>query len=163
MLQKWEKKDTEVMKLWNKMNAWVYEGFEATYQTMGIKFDAIYKESETYLLGKGIVNEGLEKQVFYQRKDGSVWIDLSEEGLDEKLVMRSDGTSVYITQDIGTCDFKYQDFSMDRSIYVVGNEQDYHFKVLFAIMKKMGRPYGEGLHHLSYGICLLYTSPSPRD
>ncbi len=152
MLQKWEKKDTEVMKLWNKMNAWVYEGFEATYQTMGIKFDTIYKESETYLLGKGIVEEGLEKQVFYKREDGSVWIDLSEEGLDEKLVMRSDGTSVYITQDIGTCDFKYQDFSMDQSIYVVGNEQDYHFNVLFSIMKKMGRPYGEGLHHLSYGM-----------
>ena len=152
MLKKWEKKDTEVMKLWNKMNAWVYEGFEATYKTMGIKFDTIYKESETYILGKGIVKEGLEKQVFYQRKDGSVWIDLREEGLDEKLVMRSDGTSVYITQDIGTCDLKYQDFSMDQSIYVVGNEQDYHFKVLFTIMKKMGRPYGKGLHHLSYGM-----------
>ena len=152
MLQKWEKKDIEVIKLWNKMNAWVYEGFEATYQSMGIKFDAIYKESETYLLGKGIVREGLEKQVFYKRDDGSVWIDLSKEGLDEKLVMRSDGTSVYITQDIGTCDFKYQDFPMDQSIYVVGNEQDYHFNVLFAIMKKMGRPYGEGLHHLSYGM-----------
>ena len=152
MLQKWEKKDAEVMKLWNKMNAWVYEGFEATYQTMGIKFDTIYKESETYLLGKGIIEEGLEKEVFYKREDGSVWIDLKEEGLDEKLVMRSDGTSVYITQDIGTCDFKYQDFSMDQSIYVVGNEQDYHFNVLFAIMKKMGRPYGEGLHHLSYGM-----------
>ena len=152
MLQKWEKKDTEVMKLWNKMNAWVYEGFEATYQTMGIKFDTIYKESETYLLGKGIIEEGLEKEVFYKREDGSVWIDLKEEGLDEKLVMRSDGTSVYITQDIGTCDFKYQDFAMDQSIYVVGNEQDYHFNVLFAIMKKMGRPYGEGLHHLSYGM-----------
>ncbi len=152
MLQKWEKKDTEVMKLWNKMNAWVYEGFEETYQTMGIKFDTIYKESETYLLGKGIIEEGLNKEVFYKREDGSVWIDLKEEGLDEKLVMRSDGTSVYITQDIGTCDFKYQDFSMDQSIYVVGNEQDYHFNVLFAIMKKMGRPYGEGLHHLSYGM-----------
>jgi len=152
MLQKWEKKDAEVMKLWNKMNAWVYEGFEATYQTMGIKFDTIYKESETYLLGKGIIEEGLEKEVFYKREDGSVWIDLKEEGLDEKLVMRSDGTSVYITQDIGTCDFKYQDFAMDQSIYVVGNEQDYHFNVLFAIMKKMGRPYGEGLHHLSYGM-----------
>ncbi len=152
MLKKWEKKDTEVMKLWNKMNAWVYEGFEATYKTMGIKFDTIYKESETYLLGKGIIKEGLEKQVFYQRKDGSVWIDLREEGLDEKLVMRSDGTSVYITQDIGTCDLKYQDFSMDQSIYVVGNEQDYHFNVLFTIMKKMGRPYGKGLHHLSYGM-----------
>ena len=152
MLQKWEQKDAEVMTLWNNMNAWVYAGFEATYQTMGIEFDAIYKESETYLLGKDIIEEGLKKQVFYQREDGSVWIDLKEEGLDEKLVMRSDGTSVYITQDIGTCDFKYEDFPMDQSVYVVGNEQDYHFNVLFAIMKKMGRPYGEGLYHLSYGM-----------
>ena len=152
MLQKWEQKDAEVMTLWNNMNAWVYAGFETTYQTMGIEFDAIYKESETYLLGKDIIEEGLKKQVFYEREDGSVWIDLKEEGLDEKLVMRSDGTSVYITQDIGTCDFKYEDFPMDQSVYVVGNEQDYHFNVLFAIMKKMGRPYGEGLYHLSYGM-----------
>ena len=152
MLQKWEQKDAEVMTLWNNMNAWVYAGFETTYQTMGIEFDAIYKESETYLLGKDIIEEGLKKQVFYQREDGSVWINLKEEGLDEKLVMRSDGTSVYITQDIGTCDFKYEDFPMDQSVYVVGNEQDYHFNVLFAIMKKMGRPYGEGLYHLSYGM-----------
>ncbi len=152
MLQKWEQKDAEVMTLWNNMNAWVYAGFETTYQTMGIEFDAIYKESETYLLGKDIIEEGLKKQVFYQREDGSVWIDLKEEGLDEKLVMRSNGTSVYITQDIGTCDFKYEDFPMDQSVYVVGNEQDYHFNVLFAIMKKMGRPYGEGLYHLSYGM-----------
>jgi arginyl-tRNA synthetase len=152
MLQKWEQKDAEVMTLWNNMNTWVYAGFETTYQTMGIEFDAIYKESETYLLGKDIIEEGLKKQVFYQREDGSVWIDLKEEGLDEKLVMRSDGTSVYITQDIGTCDFKYEDFPMDQSVYVVGNEQDYHFNVLFAIMKKMGRPYGEGLYHLSYGM-----------
>jgi arginyl-tRNA synthetase len=152
MLQKWEQKDAEVMTLWNNMNTWVYAGFETTYETMGIEFDAIYKESETYLLGKDIIEEGLKKQVFYQREDGSVWIDLKEEGLDEKLVMRSDGTSVYITQDIGTCDFKYEDFPMDQSVYVVGNEQDYHFNVLFAIMKKMGRPYGEGLYHLSYGM-----------
>ena len=152
MLQKWEQKDAEVMTLWNNMNAWVYAGFETTYQTMGIEFDAIYKESETYLLGKDIIEEGLKKQVFYEREDGSVWINLKEEGLDEKLVMRSDGTSVYITQDIGTCDFKYEDFPMDQSVYVVGNEQDYHFNVLFAIMKKMGRPYGEGLYHLSYGM-----------
>ena len=152
MLQKWEQKDAEVMTLWYNMNTWVYAGFETTYQTMGIEFDAIYKESETYLLGKDIIEEGLKKQVFYQREDGSVWIDLKEEGLDEKLVMRSDGTSVYITQDIGTCDFKYEDFPMDQSVYVVGNEQDYHFNVLFAIMKKMGRPYGEGLYHLSYGM-----------
>ena len=155
MLQKWEQKDAEVMTLWNNMNAWVYAGFEATYQTMGIEFDAIYKESETYLLGKDIIEEGLKKQVFYEREDGSVWINLEEEGLDEKLVMRSDGTSVYITQDIGTCDFKYEDFPMDQSVYVVGNEQDYHFNVLFAIMKKMGRPYGEGLYHLSYGMADL--------
>ena len=152
MLQKWEQKDTEVMTLWYNMNTWVYAGFEKTYQTMGIEFDAIYKESETYLLGKDIIEEGLKKKVFYQCEDGSVWIDLKEEGLDEKLVMRSDGTSVYITQDIGTCDFKYEDFTMDQSVYVVGNEQDYHFNVLFAIMKKMGRPYGDGLYHLSYGM-----------
>lgn len=152
MLQKWEQKEAEVMILWNNMNAWVYAGFETTYQTMGIEFDAIYKESETYLLGKDVIEEGLKKQVFYEREDGSVWINLKEEGLDEKLVMRSDGTSVYITQDIGTCDFKYEDFPMDQSVYVVGNEQDYHFNVLFAIMKKMGRPYGEGLYHLSYGM-----------
>ena len=152
MLQKWEQKDTVVMTLWDNMNTWVYAGFEKTYQTMGIEFDAIYKESETYLLGKDIIEEGLKKKVFYQREDGSVWIDLKEEGLDEKLVMRSDGTSVYITQDIGTCDFKYEDFAMDQSVYVVGNEQDYHFNVLFAIMKKMGRPYGDGLYHLSYGM-----------
>ncbi|MAJ50073.1 MAG: arginine--tRNA ligase [Flammeovirgaceae bacterium] len=159
MLQKWEQKDTEVMTLWKKMNAWVYEGFEITYKSMGIEFDVIYKESETYLLGKGIIEEGLNKNVFYQRKDGSVWIDLKEEGLDEKLLMRSDGTSVYITQDIGTCDFKYDDFCMDQSIYVVGNEQNYHFNVLFSIMKKMERPYGEGLYHLSYGMVDL---PSGR-
>ncbi len=152
MLQKWEQKEAEVMILWNNMNAWVYAGFETTYQTMGIEFDAIYKESETYLLGKDVIEEGLKKQVFYEREDGSVWINLKEEGLDEKLVMRSDGTSVYITQDIGTCDFKYEDFPMDQSVYVVGNEQDYHFNVLFAIMKKMGRPYAEGLYHLSYGM-----------
>ncbi len=152
MLKRWEDKDPDVVALWEKMNGWVYEGFATTYATMGIAFDAIYKESDTYLLGKDIIEEGLEKGVFYKKDNGSVWIDLTDEGMDEKLVLRADGTSVYMTQDIGTCDYKYDDFPMDESVYVVGNEQDYHFKVLFSIMKRLGRSYSEGLHHLSYGM-----------
>ncbi|MFZ9046691.1 MAG: arginine--tRNA ligase [Cyclobacteriaceae bacterium] len=152
MLKRWEDKDPDVVALWEKMNGWVYEGFATTYATMGIAFDAIYKESDTYLLGKDIIEEGLEKGVFYKKDNGSVWIDLTDEGMDEKLVLRADGTSVYMTQDIGTCDYKYDDFPMDDSVYVVGNEQDYHFKVLFSIMKRLGRSYSEGLHHLSYGM-----------
>lgn len=152
MLKKWEAKDTDTVALWSKMNGWVYDGFNHTYQTMGIEFDAIYHESETYLLGKDVIDEGLDKEVFFRKDDRSVWIDLSGEGLDEKLVLRGDGTSVYMTQDIGTCDFKYADFPMDKSVYVVGNEQDYHFKVLFKIMQKLGRTYSEGLYHLSYGM-----------
>ncbi|CAE7862631.1 argS [Symbiodinium microadriaticum] len=152
LLKKWEQKDRKTVALWEKLNHWVYAGFDKTYGTMGISFDKIYHESDTYLLGKDIIEEGLEKKVFYKKEDGSVWVDLTDQGLDEKLVLRSDGTSVYITQDMGTCDFKYNDFPMEKSVYVVGNEQDYHFKVLFSIMKKLGRSYGGGLYHLSYGM-----------
>lgn len=152
MLRKWEAGDTEIISLWKKMNEWVYSGFNETYQKLGIAFDKIYYESDTYLLGKKVVDEGLQKRVFYKKADGSVWIDLTQEGLDEKLVLRADGTSVYITQDIGTADLKYQDFAIDKSVYVVGNEQDYHFVVLKHIMKKLGRPYAEGIYHLSYGM-----------
>ena len=147
MLKKWEEKEPNVVALWEKMNGWVYDGFGTTYETMGISFDAIYKESDTYLLGKDIINEGLKKGVFFKKENGSVWIDLTDAGLDEKLVLRGDGTSVYMTQDIGTCDYKYSDFPMDKSVYVVGNEQDYHFKVLFAIMNRLGRSYSGGFHH----------------
>lgn len=152
MLQKWESGDAETVALWKKMNGWVYDGFDKTYETMGISFDKIYKESETYLLGKGIVDEGLEKEIFFKKEDGSVWVDLKEEGMDEKLVLRGDGTAVYMTQDIGTSEMKHEDFPFEKCVFVVGNEQDYHFKVLFTIMKKMGRPYADGLHHLSYGM-----------
>jgi len=152
MLQKWESGDKETVALWKKINNWVYEGFDKTYETMGIQFDRTYKESDTYLLGKEIVEEGIEKGIFFKKEDDSVWVDLTEEGLDEKLILRADGTAVYMTQDMGTCDMKYKDFSFDRSVYVVGNEQDYHFKVFFAIMKKLGRKYAKGLHHLSYGM-----------
>ncbi|MFY0688517.1 MAG: arginine--tRNA ligase [Cyclobacteriaceae bacterium] len=152
MLRKWEQKDPIVVALWEKMNEWVYDGFNQTYETMGISFDRMYKESVTYLLGKDIVDEGLEKGVFFKKEDGSVWIDLTDEGMDEKLLLRGDGTSVYMTQDMGTADYKYGDFPMDQSVYVVGNEQDYHFKVLFSIMRRLGRSYGKGLYHLSYGM-----------
>ncbi len=152
MLLKWEEGDTQVVDLWKKLNGWVYDGFNASYETMGITFDKVYYESETYLLGKDLVKEGLESGVFFTKEDGSVWVDLAAEKLDEKLVQRGDGTSVYITQDIGTCDLKHKDFAFDQSVYVVGNEQDYHFKVLFSIMGKLGRSYADGLHHLSYGM-----------
>lgn len=157
MLRLWEAGDKAVVDLWKTMNGWVYEGFDATYKKMGVDFDKFYYESDTYLLGKNIVDEGLEKGVFFKKENGSVWVDLSAEGLDEKLVLRSDGTSVYITQDMGTCELKYQDFHFDKSVYVVGNEQDYHFDVLFKIMRKLGRPYGDGLYHLSYGMVDLPT------
>jgi arginyl-tRNA synthetase len=152
MLRKWEANDKEVVSLWKKMNAWVYAGFAKTYDKMGVNFDKFYYESDTYLLGKDIVEEGLKKGVFFKKENGSVWVDLTDEGLDEKLVLRGDGTSVYITQDMGTADLKYNDFKLDKSVYVVGNEQDYHFDVLFKIMRKLGRPYGDGLYHLSYGM-----------
>ncbi|SEG17621.1 arginine--tRNA ligase [Algoriphagus boritolerans] len=157
MLRRWEASDTEVLALWKQMNAWVYAGFEATYKRMGVTFDKLYYESNTYLLGKEIVEEGLEKGVFFKKENGSVWVDLTAEGLDEKLVRRADGTSVYITQDLGTADLKYKDFQIDKSVYVVGNEQDYHFDVLFKIMRKLGRSYGDGLYHLSYGMVDLPT------
>lgn len=157
MLRLWEAGDEDVVGLWKKMNSWVYAGFEATYNKMGVDFDKFYYESDTYLLGKDIVEEGLSKGIFYKKENGSVWVDLSKEGLDEKLVLRADGTSVYITQDMGTCELKYSDFKFDKSVYVVGNEQDYHFDVLFKIMRKLGRPYGNGLYHLSYGMVDLPT------
>ncbi len=157
MLQKWENGDNETVALWEKMNNWVYKGFDKTYDTMGIHFDTMYKESNTYLLGKELVEEGLKKEVFFKKENGSVWVDLTDEGMDEKLVLRADGTAVYMTQDMGTCDMKHKDFPFDKSVFVVGNEQDYHFKVLFAIMKKLGRSYANGLHHLSYGMVDLPT------
>jgi arginyl-tRNA synthetase len=152
MLLKWENGDTEIIELWKTMNSWVYAGFEVTYKNLGVDFDKFYYESDTYLLGKDIVEEGLQKNVFFKKEDGSVWIDLTDEGLDQKIVLRADGTSVYITQDIGTADLKYNDFKMDQSIYVVGNEQDYHFKVLKLILQKLGKPYANGIQHYSYGM-----------
>ena len=152
MLLAWEQQDPEVIALWERMNSWVFAGFEKSYTQMGVDFDKIYRESNTYLLGKKIVDEGLAQGVFFQKPDGSVWINLEAEGLDEKLVLRKDGTSVYITQDMGTAQLKYADFGADKSIYVVGNEQDYHFEVLFHILKKLNKPYSTGNFHLSYGM-----------
>jgi arginyl-tRNA synthetase len=152
MLQQWEAGDEEVISLWKTMNGWVYTGFAETYKKLGVTFDKFYYESDTYLLGKDIIEEGLEKGVFFRKDDSSVWIDLTAEGLDEKLVLRSDGTSVYMTQDMGTAQLKYNDYHMDSSVYVVGNEQDYHFKVLFTILKKLGKEGADGLYHLSYGM-----------
>jgi len=152
MLLAWEQGDQEVMDLWKTMNAWVFAGFEKSYAQMGVRFDKIYRESNTYLLGKKLVDEGLKEGVFYQKNDQSVWINLEDEGLDEKLVLRKDGTSVYITQDMGTAQLKFEDFGAKKSIYVVGNEQDYHFEVLFHILKKLNKPYSHGNFHLSYGM-----------
>lgn len=152
MLLKWEQGDEGVVSLWKTMNEWVYTGFNVTYKNLGVDFDKFYYESNTYLLGKGTVDEGLAKGVFFKKEDGSVWIDLTADGLDEKLVLRADGTSVYITQDLGTAEMKHDDFNMDESIYVVGNEQDYHFKVLFLILEKLGKSWAKGLYHLSYGM-----------
>jgi arginyl-tRNA synthetase len=152
MLQAWESGDEAILSLWKTMNTWVYAGFEQTYNRLGVDFEKYYYESNTYLLGKDCIEEGLKKGVFFKKADGSVWIDLTADGLDEKLVLRADGTSVYITQDLGTAQLKYDDFGMDESIYVVGNEQDYHFKVLFLILEKLGKTWAKGLHHLSYGM-----------
>jgi arginyl-tRNA synthetase len=152
MLQQWEAGKEEVISLWKMMNLWVYDGFGKTYEALGVNFDKFYYESNTYLLGKDIIEEGLEKGVFFEKEDGSVWIDLTADGLDQKLVRRSDGTSVYMTQDLGTAEEKYKNFHMDESIYVVGNEQDYHFKVLFLILEKLGKSWAKGLYHLSYGM-----------
>ncbi|WP_447637908.1 arginine--tRNA ligase [Flavobacterium microcysteis] len=153
MLQKWEAGDEQVMNLWRMMNQWVYAGFAETYTNLGVDFDTYYYESNTYLLGKDIIEQGLEKSIFYKKPDGSVWIDLTEDGLDEKLVLRSDGTSVYMTQDIGTAVQRSKDFpDVGGMVYTVGNEQDYHFKVLFLILKKLGYDWAQNLFHLSYGM-----------
>ena len=153
LLKKWEAGDKEVINIWKLMNGWVYEGFNKTYNDLGVDFDSLYYESETYLIGKEIIKHGLEKQTFYKKNDGSVWIDLSDQGLDEKLLLRSDGTSVYMTQDLGTAYKRYKDNpEMKGLIYTVGNEQDYHFNVLFKILKKLGFKWAENLFHLSYGM-----------
>lgn len=152
MLRDWEDNDPKVRELWSEMNNWVYEGFDATYERLGVDFDMVQHESETYILGKDLIQQGLEKNVFFKKEDGSVWIDLTEEGLDEKIVLRSDGTSVYITQDIGTAVERFEKYEIDGLTYVVGNEQDYHFKVLFLILKQLGYVWSENLHHLSYGM-----------
>lgn len=155
MLQAWENNDPAVRKIWSTMNSWVYQGYDQTYGALGIKFDHIDYESDTYLLGRDIVELGLKKKVFYQEADGSVWIDLTKEGLDKKIVLRSDGTSVYITQDLGTAQRRYQKFKFAKAIYVVANEQDYHFKILFLILKKLGFAWANNLYHLSYGMVNL--------
>ncbi|WP_222984866.1 arginine--tRNA ligase [Flagellimonas meishanensis] len=153
MLRKWESGDTETVALWKMMNGWVYEGFDTTYKNLGVDFDKLYYESDTYLLGRDVVKDGLEKGVFFKRDDGSVWIDLTDEGLDEKIVLRSDGTAVYMTQDIGTAIQRVTDFpDINGMVYTVGNEQDYHFRVLFLILKKLGFSWAEKLYHLSYGM-----------
>ncbi|AMC10421.1 arginine--tRNA ligase [Lutibacter profundi] len=152
MLRKWEAGDTEVVSLWKKMNQWVYDGFAITYKELGVNFDKNYYESNTYLLGKNVVADGLEKGVFYKKEDGSVWIDLTEEGLDEKIVLRADGTAVYMTQDIGTAIERFKDYDLDELVYTVGNEQDYHFKVLFLILNKLGFDWAKNCYHLSYGM-----------
>lgn len=152
MLLKWEAGDEHVVSLWKMMNNWVYDGFDKTYKSLGVDFYKNYYESETYLLGKEVVNEGLKKGVFFRKEDSSVWIDLTDEGLDEKIVLRSDGTAVYMTQDIGTAIYRFNEFNLESLIYTVGNEQDYHFKVLFLIMKKLGYEWADHLYHLSYGM-----------
>jgi arginyl-tRNA synthetase len=159
MLLDWEKGDEETISLWRKMNAWVYEGFDQTYKRIGADFEKMYYESETYLLGKKFVEHGLASGVFFQKPDGSVWIDLTNDGLDEKLVLRKDGTSVYITQDLGLAQQKYDEYKYDQSIYVIADEQNYHMKVLKLILQKLDKPYADGIHHLSYGMVEL---PSGR-
>ena len=157
MLRNWEAGEKETIATWSQMNQWVYAGFDHTYQLLGVHFDKLYYESETYLLGKDIVQEGMEKSVFYKEADGSVWIDLTDVKLDKKVVLRKDGTSVYITQDLGTAALRYDDFKANKMIYVVADEQNYHFQVLFEIAKKLKVPYADGLHHLSYGMVDLPT------
>jgi arginyl-tRNA synthetase len=155
MLLDWEKGDKDVLALWNKMNGWVYDGFGITYKRIGADFQKMYYESNTYLLGKQFVEAGLKEGVFFKKEDGSVWIDLTADGLDEKLVLRKDGTSVYITQDLGLADQKYDEFKYDQSIYVIADEQNYHMKVLKLILQKLNKPYAEGIFHLSYGMVEL--------
>lgn len=153
MLRKWESGDKDVVALWQKMNGWVYKGFEITYKNLGVDFDTLYYESNTYLLGRDIVKDGLDRGVFFKKDDGSVWIDLTEDGMDQKIVLRADGTAVYMTQDIGTAIQRVSDFpDIEGMVYTVGNEQDYHFKVLFLILKKLGYSWAEKLYHLSYGM-----------
>lgn len=159
LLRNWEAGDPETVALWRRMNAWVYEGFDATYKRLGIDFDKYYYESDTYLLGKAIVEKGLEKGVLFRKEDQSVWIDLTDDGLDQKLLLRGDGTSVYMTQDLGTAVLKYNDFGLDRSVYVIADEQNYHMQVLQLILKKLGEPCADGIFHLSYGMVEL---PSGR-
>jgi len=155
LLRQWEAGDPETLSLWNQMNAWVYAGFDITYKKLGVDFDKVYHESETYLLGKTIIEKGLAKGVLFRKEDQSVWIDLSAEGLDQKLLLRGDGTSVYITQDIGTANVKYADYQMDQSVYVIGDEQNYHMQVLKLIMQKLSEPGADGIYHLSYGMVEL--------
>lgn len=155
MLIQWENNVPEVVELWERMNQWVYDGFDVTYERLGVTFDRNYYESQTYLLGKSIVKKGLDTGLFYQNADGSVWVDLEEKGMDQKILQRSDGTSVYITQDLGTAEQRYQDFGAEQMTYVVADEQNYHFEVLFAISRILGRPYADGMHHLSYGMVEL--------
>lgn len=159
LLLKWEAGDPDTIALWKKMNGWVYEGYQVTYDMMGVKFDRDYYESQTYKLGKEIIDEGLAKGVFYKRADGAVAIDLTPDGLDEKILLRSDGTSIYMTQDLGTAQVRYDEYHMDRMIYVVANEQDYHFKVLKLCLQKLGKQWADGIHHLSYS---LVESPTGR-
>lgn len=155
MLKKWEAGDKEVRKLWSLMNSWVYDGYKITYNRLGIKFDKEYFESQTYLLGKDLVKLGLDKNVFYKKSDGSIWVDLRHEGLDQKILQRADGTSVYITQDLGTAKARYDKYKFDTGIYVVASEQDYHFKVLFLTLQKLGFEWAKNLYHLSYGLVSL--------
>ena len=155
MLLAWEAGDEDTRALWQKMNGWGYAGFDQTYERLGVAFDKLYYESDTYLLGKNVIEEGLKTETFYKKEDGSVWIDLEDAKLDHKLVLRSDGTSVYMTQDIGTAMLRNQDFGVDKMVYVVADEQNYHFQVLFEIMKRLEEPYAEGMYHLSYGMVEL--------
>ena len=157
MLLGWEAHDPETLALWKKMNGWVYAGFDKTYGDLGVSFDKLYYESDTYLLGKDIVEDGLDKGVFFKKEDGSVWVDLTDAGHDQKIILRADGTSVYITQDLGTARMRYEDFGAERFVYVVADEQNYHFQVLFETLKRLGEPYADGLHHLSYGLVELPT------
>lgn len=158
MLRKWEQKDTETVELWKMMNSWVYQGFDATYKRMGVDFEKLYFESDTYLLGKELVMQGLEKGIFFKKEDGSVWVDLTSDGLDQKVLLRADGTSVYMTQDIGTAILRFQDFpKISGQVYTVGNEQEYHFKVLFLILNKLGYDWAKRCFHLSYGMVDLPT------